>query len=269
MKQLSFLNTLIVLMFASLLSACASSPTGRTQLYIFPDTQMDQMGVAAFDSLKKGSKVSTDKRQQRYVQCIADAIIAELPEKLKQQGWETQVFADDTPNAFALPGGKIGVHTGMFKVASDANQLASVIGHEVGHVWAKHGNERMSQQYLTQTGLDLVGTLAGELTEEKAIAMQLLGVGAQVGVILPFSRTHESEADEIGLDLMAKAGFNPEASVTVWQNMSKLSQGGQPEFLSTHPSNQTRIKELTKKMSKAKVTYQAARTAGKKPKCRL
>lgn len=261
------INILLISLLITLV-ACASSPTGRRQLYIFPETQMSQMGIAAFDDMKQRQTISNNRRQNNYVKCIADAIVRELPANMKAKAWETRIFIDDKPNAFALPGGRIGVHTGMLKLASDANQLAAVIGHEVGHVWAKHGNERMSQQHLTKTGLDLVATLAGEPTKEKEMAMQLLGVGAQFGILLPFSRTHETESDEIGLNLMAQAGFDPRASVTLWQNMAKASNGQTLEFMSTHPSHDSRISHLTQKMEGALQVYQQARRAGKNPNCR-
>lgn len=251
------------------LVACASSPTGRKQLYIFPEAQMSKMGITAFNDIKKQQTLATDSRKNNYVQCIASAIVKELPPQLRNQTWETRVFSDNKPNAFALPGGRIGVNTGMLRVASNANQLAAVIGHEVGHVWAKHGNERMSQQHLTKTGLDLVAVLAGKPSQEKEMAMQLLGMGAQYGILLPFSRTHESESDEIGLELMAKAGFDPRASVALWQNMAKASGSQTMEFLSTHPSHHSRIKNLKNKMSGALKTYQQAQQSGKKPQCRL
>jgi predicted Zn-dependent protease len=261
------MKKLFTLVIVLSLVSCAMSPTGRRQVSIFPDTQMSEMGVAAFNDMKKGATLSKNKRHLAYVQCITDALIEVVPDHLKKEPWEVQVFDDESPNAFALPGGKIGVHTGMFKVASTPDQLASVIGHEIGHVWAKHGNERMSQQYLTKSGMDIATMIAGEPSAEKQLALQLLGAGAQVGIILPFSRTHESEADEIGLDLMAKAGFKPQASVQVWQNMAKLGGKSQAEFLSTHPAHQTRIRDLNKNMAKAEANYQIALQQGKSNPC--
>lgn len=188
---------------------------------------------------------------------------------MRSTQWEVKVFADDAPNAFALPGGKIGVHTGMLKVAENQHQLASVIGHEVGHVWAKHSNERVSQGFLTQTGMQLAAVAAGDMTSEKQQLLGLLGVGAQVGVILPFSRKHESEADEIGLELMARAGFDPRQSVELWKNMQKAGSGSTPEFLSTHPGVDTRIRDLNSRMDRAIKIYQQAQASGKRPNCRL
>ncbi|AUD77972.1 peptidase [Kangiella profundi] len=254
------------------LFACATSPTGRSQLTLFPESQMAQMGASTFTSMQQSQKMDTNPGNARYVNCVVDALIPELnalAPGMRSTQWEVKVFADDAPNAFALPGGKIGVHTGMLKVAENQHQLASVIGHEVGHVWAKHSNERVSQGFLTQTGMQLAAVAAGDMTSEKQQLLGLLGVGAQVGVILPFSRKHESEADEIGLELMARAGFDPRQSVELWKNMQKAGSGSTPEFLSTHPGVDTRIRDLNSRMDRAIKIYQQAQASGKRPNCRL
>lgn len=261
----------LTLATATLISACATSPTGRNQVTLFPESQMSQMGSAAFTSMKQSEKVSKDSGQNRYVNCIVNALIPELntvAPDMRSTRWETKVFVDDSANAFALPGGKIGVHTGMFKVADNASQLASVLGHEVGHVWARHGNERVSHQYIGTAGLQLASVLSGEPTAEKQQILGLLGVGTQVGV-LKFSRTHESEADEIGLTLMARAGFDPRESVELWKNMAKQGGSNAPEFLSTHPATDTRIRDLQAQMNDALKLYQQAKAQGKRPNCRL
>ena len=172
-------------------------------------------------------------------------------------------FKDDDPNAFALPGGKMGVYTGMLKVAENQDQLAAVLGHEVGHVLAQHGNERMSQQQLTNVAL---AAAAGSGYVDSA-SMQALGLGAQIGILLPYSRSHESEADVIGLDLMAEAGFDPRESVQLWRNMGKAGGGAPPEFMSTHPAGNTRIDNLLSHMADALHTYNDARARGNKPQC--
>jgi len=166
-----------------------------------------------------------------------------------------------------LPGGKIGVHTGILKVAVNQNQLATVLGHEVAHVLAKHGAERVSQSTLTQTGLDAVRVLSGEPTPVKNGIMAALGLGAQYGVLLPFGRTQESEADILGLDLMAKAGFDPRESVNLWVNMGKAGGQQPPEWMSTHPSHDTRIADLEKRIPSAMALYQQAQAKGRKPQC--
>lgn len=264
------MKKLLLLLAFSILVSCSTSPLGRKQFTFLPDGQMNQMGIAAFDDMKKNIPIETDAKTNEYVRCISDAITAELTGKFKSQTWEVVVFKDETANAFALPGGKIGVHTGMLKVAKNADQLAAVIGHEVGHVIAKHGNERVSAQFATQSGLALIDVLTSDKDPQtRGLLMGALGLGTQVGVLLPHSRTHETEADKIGLDLMAKAGFDPNESVKLWENMKKASGGNAPpEFLSTHPSNSTRIKDLKKRMPQA-ITYQnEAKSAGKHPNCK-
>ncbi|AFT70521.1 Peptidase, M48 family [Alloalcanivorax dieselolei B5] len=247
------------------LTACATSPLGRSQFLLMPADQMDQMGVAAYDQMKTEQKISTNSKQKRYVQCVADAVTAESG---SGEQWEVTLFDDPAANAFALPGGKIGVYTGLLKVAKTQDQLAAVLGHEVGHVLAQHSNERMSIQYATETGTQLLAALAGDSggAAQQGL-MAALGLGTQVGVTLPFSRKHESEADIIGLQMMARAGFDPRQSVELWKNMAAASNGSPPELLSTHPSSGTRIEDLEASMPEALPLYQQARAAGKRPNC--
>jgi len=182
--------------------------------------------------------------------------------------WEVVVFEDESLNAFALPGGKIGVHTGLLNLVDNQDQLAVVIGHEVGHVMARHSNERLSQQAGTNLGISLIQAIATPQSALGQTAVGLLGIGAQYGVIMPFSRLHESEADTIGLDLMAKAGFNPAESIRLWQKMAQASQGAEPvEFLSTHPSHTSRIQNLQADLPRAQRLQQQANAAGKNPRC--
>ena len=251
-----------------LLIGCTLSPLGRKQLKLLPDSQMNEMGVAAFQELKDSTPQSEDPQLRAYVICVADAVTAQAQDETGVADWEVRVFKDDTPNAFALPGGKIGVHTGMFKVTENAAQLAAVIAHEVGHVIAGHGNERVSTAMTAELGLNLAALLAKDKSpQDRANLLNLLGVGAQVAVLLPYSRIQESEADLIGLDMMAKAGFDPRASVQLWLNMMEQGGGGTPEFLSTHPSDQTRIEDLQKRMPSALKLYESARASGLRPGC--
>lgn len=253
----------IFLLFALVLTACQTSPTGRKQLALVPDSQMDQMGNQAFNELKAKQPIESDSAMNSYVKCVADAITAVLPEK---RSWEVVVFKDNSPNAFALPGGKIGVHTGMLPVAKTASQLGAVLGHEVGHVLAGHSKERVSEQVVTQGGIELLGgILASKDDPRKGVLLGALGLGAQFGIALPHSRTQESEADVIGLDLMAKAGFDPHESVSLWKNMEEAEGGQPPEFLSTHPSHGTRIGNLQAHMPEALATY---KKAAARPSCR-
>ncbi len=248
------------------LTSCVTSPLGRQQLQLMPADQMDAMGVAAFKQLKQGTPTETNADVNSYVTCVANAVL-EVSNTQAQQ-WEVLVFRDDTANAFALPGGKIGVHTGLLDIAENEHQLAAVIGHEIAHVLANHSNERVSQEFAVQQGMALAQALGNVQSPMAQTLMGLLGVGAQIGVILPYSRTHESEADEMGLYLMAQAGFDPKESVRLWQNMSQ-GGGEQPsEFFSTHPSHETRINDLNQAMPKAMQLYQQAQANGKNPRCK-
>jgi predicted Zn-dependent protease len=260
------MQKIIFIILLLILSSCATSPTGRSQLMLMQAGQMNAMGVQAFTNLKQKTPIEKKKKVNTYVECVAKAIVQVIDSPIKK--WEVVVFKDKSANAFALPGGKIGVHTGLLKVAKNQDQLAAVIGHEVGHVIAKHGNERVSQQFVVQKGMNLVQILANTQSIKGQMLMQALGLGAQVGIILPFSRTHESEADQMGLIFMAKAGFNPEESIRLWENMGKGSGKQQSEFFSTHPSHETRIARLKKAMPEAKRLYQQAQASGKRPNCK-
>ncbi len=241
--------------------ACATSPLGRRQLRLLSNDEVASMGATAFQEIKQETPQARDSRTTAYVRCVADAITRQVNMPGAPQQWEVVVFAEDEPNAFALPGGKIGVYTGIVEVAKNQDQLATVIGHEVAHVIAQHANERVSQQVVTGTLLQVAGQ-----TLDPTLAAAL-GVGAQVGVLLPFSRTQESEADLLGLDLMASAGFDPRESVAFWQNMERAAKGGAPEFLSTHPSGSTRMSDLEKRIPHAMQLYEQAVAAGRRPRC--
>jgi len=229
-----------------------------------PDAQINQMGLQAFDTLKKEKPVSNNRQYNQVASCISQAII-------KEQGgnWEVVVFEDKSPNAFALPGNKIGIHTGMLALVDTQDQLAAVIGHEVGHVLAKHSNERASQEMAVNSGMAIVQAVGAPQSALGQTAFGLLGVGAEYGILMPYSRVQETEADIIGVDLMAKAGFDPRQSVNLWQKMEQASQGQQPiEFMSTHPAHATRIQGLEQHMPQAMGLYQQAQAMGKQPRCK-
>lgn len=251
--------------------ACAISPTGRRQLILLSDAEMDSMGLTAYQKLKTETPLSRDARATAYVRCVADAITAQAAGPQAAQSWEVNLFEEPSANAFALPGGKIGVNTGLLGVARSPDQLATVLGHEVGHVLARHGNERVSQNFAVQGGLFTAGTLLGVLGGPSSSNQQLLfaalGLGAQVGVLLPYSRAQESEADQIGLDLMARAGFDPRQSIELWKNMIRAGGPRPPEFLSTHPDPESRIGDLYELMPGALSTHAQARAAGRTPSC--
>lgn len=243
--------------------ACQTSPTGRRQLVLISESQMDSLGDQSFEDLKKKMPIEKDPGINRYVKCVADAVTAVLPEQRK---WEVVVFKEDTANAFAVPGGHIGVHTGLLKVAKTQDQLAAVLGHEVAHVLAEHSRARVSEQLLTTGVLAVGGVLAQKDGRDYQLLMAALGLGAQFGITLPNSRAQETEADVMGLDYMARAGFNPEESIQLWQNMEQASKGVPPEFMSTHPSHGTRIQTLGKYIPKVMPEYRAAQN---RPQCRL
>ena len=252
----------------SLLS-CATSPEGRNQLKLIPDQQMDAMGAQSFEQIKQQTPITKDQNIQQYISCIANKIIPQVAQKPDPKQWEVLVFEDEQANAFALPGYKIGVYTGLLKYAKNQDQVAAVMGHEVAHVIAKHGNERVSNQMATEAGLTIATVfLGGTQDENSALILAGLGLGAQYGIILPFSRSHESEADLIGLELMAKAGFDPAQSVPLWQNMSQAG-AAPPEFMSTHPSSDTRIKQLQERIPEANIAYQQAVKKGQRANCKL
>ena len=258
------IRRLSIALIAIALAACATSPTGRQQLKLFPDEQMVRMGATAFEELKKESPPSRNASQIRYVRCVADALTREVS---STNAWEVQVFDGEEANAFALPGGKIGVYTGMLSVARNQHQLAAVVAHEISHVTADHGNARVSASYATQAGLQLASVIAGATTPMRQQLMGLLGLGAQYGVLMPYGRGQESEADRLGLELMARAGFDPREAVSLWRNMQQAHGSGPPAFLSTHPSPGGRIETLSNEMPQALALHRAARAAGKSPNC--
>ena len=252
------------------LAGCETNPyTGRSQLLMTSVSQEMQMGAQAYDQVKSDPKMrpSQDPREVEPVKRVAARIVeaakrSKYAEMANQFQWEVTVIKDDkTPNAFALPGGKMAVYTGIFPMAKTEAGLAAVMGHEVVHALARHGAERMSQGQLTNAGLQIVGAAAGAAGRGGMLgqaAMAALGVGAQVGVLLPFSRKHESEADYIGILLAADAGYDPREAVALWERMGQTSSGGAPsEFMSTHPSHETRIDQLKRWMPEAMAIYQS------------
>jgi len=255
---------LIMLTTLLMLTACTSSSTGRKQVMLFSDTELDKMGATSFEDMKTKTPISKDKAVNDFVQCVAKAITNNVAKSVHKGDWEVVVFDSTQVNAFALPGGKIGVYTGILNVTENQDQLGAIIGHEVGHVIEHHSNERLSASKLQNMGMAAATAAVGMADiENKGLWMAGLGVGLQYGVIMPYGRAHESEADIVGQDLMARSGFEPSASIKLWQNMAKLSKGAPAEFMSTHPSNETRIKQLTEHLPVSMKYYQAANN----PKC--
>jgi metalloendopeptidase OMA1, mitochondrial len=241
---------------------------------VVPESQAD--GEQAFQEILSDPKIqlSQSSEEQDAVKRVAERVIqaakqSEFAEKAQSFTWEVVVIKDDqTANAFALPGGKIAVYTGIFPMAHNDAGLAAILGHEVVHALAQHASERMSQEVLAQVGLTAAAVSLGASGAGPAVGeatMAALGLGARVGVLLPYSRTHESEADSIGLLLSSAAGYNPQEAVRVWQRMQQQSQGAPSEILSTHPGHETRIKRLQEAMPKALKIFQGVKSAPENP----
>jgi predicted Zn-dependent protease len=266
--RLSAASLLSILLVAVWIAACQTSALGRSQFKLFPESAMSEMGVTAFAEISQRTPVSSSASANRVVSCVAGAVTGAIDSRYPRISWEVRVFEDDTPNAFALPGGKIGVNTGLFKVARNQHQLATVIGHEVAHVLEGHSNERVSAEVATQTALQTLEAAIVDPTNPMHGEMfGLLGLGTQIGVLMPYGRQHESEADLLGLDMMARAGFDPRESVALWQNMAAAGGAQPPEFMSTHPSYGTRIAGLQRRMGPALQLYADAATKGRSPVC--
>jgi metalloendopeptidase OMA1, mitochondrial len=264
-------GVLLVVMVLGLtvLSGCETNPyTGRSQLLMTSVSEEMQLGTQAYSQVKNDPKLkqSQDPREIEPVKRVAARIVeaakrSKYAEIANQFQWEVTIIKDDKlANAFALPGGKMAVYTGIFPMAKTEAGLAAVMGHEVVHALARHGAERMSQGQLTNAGLQVAGAATGAAGGGGMLGqatMAALGVGAQVGVLLPFSRKHESEADYVGILLAADAGYDPRESIALWERMGQMSGGGAPsEFMSTHPSHETRIIQLKKWMPEAMAIYQ-------------
>ncbi|MGH7056829.1 MAG: M48 family metallopeptidase [Acetobacteraceae bacterium] len=238
-----------------LLAGCTTAPT------LYSPAQMAKLGNQAYAKIKQQTPVSHDASLQRYVQCIVSHLATQTPGK----HWNVTLFQSKEANAFALPGGDIGVYTGILKYADTQSELAAVIGHEMGHVLAHHINQRLSRAAITQAGLQAIGAAIGGGAGHQQV-MGLLGLGAQYGIMLPFSRSQESQADIIGLNLAAEAGFDPESTIQLWHNMSAAGSAP-PEFLSDHPSPADRIANLKAHMPQALKEYHQARAADRSPNC--
>ena len=245
---------------AVVVAGCETAPiTGRQQLILLPESQDAQLGLQAYQKiLSEATLVSDNSDMSRRVETVGRRIAAVSGRD--DFDWEFHVIEDETPNAFALPGGKVGVHTGLFKGVDNDDQLAAVMAHEVGHAIARHGSERISTQLLLQAGLAGLGIVAG--TEGGNQYVQMAATAATLGIVLPFTRNQESEADEIGVILMAQAGYDPRQAVDLWRNFATLGGDRPPEFLSTHPSPGNRIQRVQGLLPRAMPIYERARSQG-------
>lgn len=249
-------RNIFILVFIILLSACSTVPfTGRKQFKMLPAAEMNAMALENYGTFLKENKLSSNKNQVALLQKVGNKIKIAVEKYLTAHGqqkiidgfnWEFNLIENPSVNAWAMPGGKIVFYTGIMDVCEDETGIAVVMSHEIAHIIASHGNERMSQALFAQFGGVALNVLIKEKPQEtKNLYIAAFGIGTQFGVMLPYSRTHEYEADKIGLIFMVMAGYNPEAGVDFWTRMSALSKGhAPPEFLSTHPTPQNRIQAM-------------------------
>jgi predicted Zn-dependent protease len=254
-------HTLTALAVVALLHGCGTVPeTGRSQLLLINSSEEMQLGLTEFEKVKKDTPISHDKALNALVQKVGKRIAAVAP--LPSAQWEFVVFdKPDVPNAFCLPGGKVGIYTGILPITKDEAGLATVIGHEVAHAVARHGAERMSEGLLIQLGgIALSTAMQTKSSATQQVAQQAYGIGSTLGVALPHSREQELEADHLGLLYMARAGYDPREAVDFWKRFKAYNdkKGGKPiEFLSTHPVDDRRIAQIESLLPKAEEEYRA------------
>ncbi len=246
MKKAWFTCLAVVAM--GVLAGCTTvKETGRSQLMLVSPSDEAKMGLSAFEQIKKQEKISTNPALNARIQTIGKRIAVSVGREIPNAQWEFVVFDSATVNAFALPGGKVGVYTGLIKLAASDDEIAIVMGHEIAHVTSRHGAERTSQNYAI-VGVGLIAAIGMETQHvdpaKRNLALAAYGLGATVGYMLPYSRLHESEADSVGLRFAAGAGYDPRAGATFWRKMAAQGGSKPPEFLSTHPSDATRIANL-------------------------
>jgi predicted Zn-dependent protease len=246
--------------FAALLLTLAALLSGSAEAQLFAsEKEILRQSRVEWLSMKRHTPLSPSPRLQRYVECVAYNIIDVLPEEDDALDWEVVVFDDEAINAFAMPGGKVGVFTGILRVADTPDALGAVLGHEIAHLTEDHVMERARRQSRTEALVLLGGAATGMRGSVRD--------GATIFLSLPFGREQESEADIVGLRYMAKAGFDPRASIYLWKNMAATREGRTPEFLSTHPSDDRRLDDLVKSLTPALIDYNSAREAGIRPGC--
>ena len=256
------ISLIIVILFLSL--SCTTVPiTGRQQFSILPNSAMISMSLQQYNEFLKNNKISSNQEQTQMVKKVGRKIQMAVEQyftdknrsyALKDYKWEFNLIESEEKNAWAMPGGKVVVYEGILPITKDEAGLAVVMGHEIAHAIAKHGNERMSQSLIAQMGgMALSKALEEKPGKTRQLWMTVFGVGAQFGVMLPFSRLQETEADHLGLIFMAIAGYDPDEAVEVWKRMAQMKEGQTPpKFLSTHPSNETRIRKIKETIPKAK-----------------
>jgi predicted Zn-dependent protease len=247
--------------------SCSTVPiTGRSQLNMIPDNEMLAMSFQQYDQFLQQNPPSNNQAQVKMVidvgiriQQAVEQYMADnnLSDRLEGYDWEFNLVEDEQVNAWCMPGGKVVIYTGILPVTKDESGLAVVMGHEIAHAIAEHGNERMSQQLLQQAGaVGLMVAMRNKPVQTQALWLSVYGVGTQLAVMLPYSRTHESEADRLGLIFMSMAGYDPNEAPEFWERMAAGKQGEPPEFLSTHPSSETRINNLKSWIPEAMQYYE-------------
>jgi metalloendopeptidase OMA1, mitochondrial len=250
--------TFSIILIISLLSSCSTTPiSGRKSFILIPMSQEFALGKQAYKSALKDHKNSDNEHLNRLLRRVGKRIVA--VSHLPNLDWEFRLIDSKEKNAFALPGGKVAVYTGMLEICKNEAGLATVLSHEIAHVIARHGAQRMSQQ-LVLTGALMGASLSLKDNTQRNIIMSALGLGVLYGITLPFSRGDESEADQIGLIYMAKAGYDPEEAIRFWKRFS-IAKGDKepPEWASTHPADQTRVLGLKSYLSRATFTYRNAK----------
>lgn len=252
----------------SLLSVVAAAMLVGGSALAASDDELAAEAARQFAEMKASMPLLTDRATIDYIACVANAVVQVLEPRYRDLPWEMAIFEDDSVNAFAMPGGKIGVMAGILKAAQNQDQLAAVIGHEIAHVTAKHSNERANRTKLSGVGIQVAAVLLGGGNQGATYtAYQGLKEGVPLLVLLPFSRNQESEADVIGLEYMARAGFDPRQAVPLWQNMMQEGDKAPSEFLSTHPSGEKRIDSLISQWGDTLPLYNEALEAGNEPNC--
>ena len=245
------------LLFSWILAGCTTTPvSGKKALILVPFSQEMSLGEQAFQQVLKEEKLSTNQQAAAIVERVGRRIAAVT--NMPDLKWEFRLIESDQLNAFALPGGKTAIYSAMLAVCQNEAGLAAVMGHEIAHVIARHGAQRMSQDMLMQTGMAAAAISMAD-QGQRGMILGALGLGAQLGVVLPFSRGMESEADEIGTIYMAKAGYDPSVAEKFWIRFSNVKTGSAqpPEFLSTHPADSTRISQIRRLLPKAQSIYRA------------
>ena len=264
-------NYFLLLIGSIILLSCATVPiTGRKQLSVFPSSTMLSMSLQQYSEFLNSHKLSTNQKQTQMVKSVGARIQKaieryfienNMPEELENYSWEFNLVESKEVNAWCMSGGKVVIYTGILPITRDENGLAVVMGHEIAHAIAGHGNERMSQSSAVQLGGMAISTAMAQKPEAtRQLWMSAFGIGAQYGLMLPYSRLHENEADHLGMIFMAMAGYDPNTAVEFWKRMSQEKQGeAPPEFMSTHPSDETRINNIRELIPKVMPYYEKSK----------